>query len=543
MTQHSALVGEARKGTPQSEPIPGSSQVPNSAGGYAWAVDHWQRLRRFLVLGIVGGTYYISQRKLVTENLTALDECLKEDGLQTVKLITEISQEGRAPSNDPALYALAYAAKRGDAVTRKAALDALPAVARIGTHLFHFASYVRQLGGFGRGTKRAIADWYRRDVSQVAFQAVKYRQRDGWSHRDLLRLTHIVPESPAQNALFNWITHRDKVLEATNGNLAVDPDESLKIVVGYEKAQAAATPRESAQAIREYGLPREAVQTDHLTSHEVWDALLEKTPTMALVRNLATMTANGFLTATSDSTQVVLRKLADEEAIRKSRIHPIAVLAALTTYGQGYGFRGAQTWAPVPKILDALDSAFYVAFKNVEPTNKRLRIALDVSGSMGWGEVNGIPGLTPRVAAAAMSMVAIRTESRYDVQAFSHNLREVSLSGRERLDDVLRKIDAIPMGGTDCALPMNNATKNGGEFDAFVVYTDNETWAGRSNHPAEALKEYRRASGITDAKLIVVAMTSNGFSIADPLDPGMLDVVGFDVATPNLMSEFIMGRV
>ena len=57
-------------------------------------------------------------------------------------------------------------------------------------------------------------------------------------------------------------------------------------------------------------------------------------------------------------------------------------------------------------------------------------------------------------------------------------------------------------------------------------------------HPAQALNEYRRQMGIA-AKLVVVGMTSNGFSIADPNDAGMLDVVGFDTATPNLMAGFI----
>jgi 60 kDa SS-A/Ro ribonucleoprotein len=38
-------------------------------------------------------------------------------------------------------------------------------------------------------------------------------------------------------------------------------------------------------------------------------------------------------------------------------------------------------------------------------------------------------------------------------------------------------------------------------------------------------------------------MVSNGFSIADPNDPGMLDVVGFDSATPALMSDFSLGRI
>jgi 60 kDa SS-A/Ro ribonucleoprotein len=77
------------------------------------------------------------------------------------------------------------------------------------------------------------------------------------------------------------------------------------------------------------------------------------------------------------------------------------------------------------------------------------------------------------------------------------------------------------------------------EIDTFVIYTDSETWAGEV-HPAHALADYRRASGI-DARLVVVGMVSNGFSIADPNDPGMLDVVGFDTATPQLVSDFARG--
>ena len=67
------------------------------------------------------------------------------------------------------------------------------------------------------------------------------------------------------------------------------------------------------------------------------------------------------------------------------------------------------------------------------------------------------------------------------------------------------------------------------------------TWAGNV-HPARALADYRRASGI-DARLVVVGMVSNGFSIADPNDPGMLDVVGFDTATPQLISDFARGAL
>ena len=60
--------------------------------------------------------------------------------------------------------------------------------------------------------------------------------------------------------------------------------------------------------------------------------------------------------------------------------------------------------------------------------------------------------------------------------------------------------------------------------------------------PAQALRQYRATMGIP-AKMIVLGMTSNGFSIADPDDAGMLDVVGFDPAVPQLMSDFVMGEV
>jgi len=75
----------------------------------------------------------------------------------------------------------------------------------------------------------------------------------------------------------------------------------------------------------------------------------------------------------------------------------------------------------------------------------------------------------------------------------------------------------------------------------IVILTDSETWAG-DVHPPRALRDYRRASGI-DARLVVVGMVANEFSIADPSDPGMLDVVGFDTATPQLISDFARGAL
>jgi 60 kDa SS-A/Ro ribonucleoprotein len=102
-------------------------------------------------------------------------------------------------------------------------------------------------------------------------------------------------------------------------------------------------------------------------------------------------------------------------------------------------------------------------------------------------------------------------------------------------------VSNLPFGGTDCALPMLYALAYDREVDVFLILTDSETWAG-DIHPVQALAEYRRASGI-DARLVTVGMVSNSFSIADPNDPGQLDVVGFDTAMPQLISDFARGSL
>jgi 60 kDa SS-A/Ro ribonucleoprotein len=193
--------------TPQHQPITGQNQVLNEADGYTWLVDDWVRLDRFLVLGSESGTYYAGPIELTRQNAMASLACIAEDGLRVVNRIIEVSEAGQTPKNDPALYVLAMCSAVGDLATRKAALEALPRVARTGTHLFHFLEFVEGFRGWGRGLRRAVANWYTAmPPDRLVFQAVKYRQRDGWSHRDALRLAHPKATNDQQSQIFHWIT-------------------------------------------------------------------------------------------------------------------------------------------------------------------------------------------------------------------------------------------------------------------------------------------------------------------------------------------------
>jgi 60 kDa SS-A/Ro ribonucleoprotein len=518
--------------------------VANSGGGYAWAVDDWTRLERFLILGSEGGSFYISERTLTRENAGAVERCAVADGPRTVSTIVEISTSGRAPRNDPALLALAMCAALGDDRTRALALEALPSVARIGTHLLHFLSFVEQFRGWGRGLRRAVGAWFNdKPARDLAYQITKYPRRDRWALRDALRLAHPVPRSPEHSQLLKWTVGKGGDADWSS----FGPDVS-EYMAGVQLIGHTTKPGVAARLIRDLRLPREVVPTGLLTSAEVWDALLDDMPLTAMIRNLATMTRVGLIAPLSEATNRVADELGNADRIRRARVHPIAVLAALMTYKAGHGSLSQNTWTPVSQVVDALDGAFYEAFGNVVASGARTLLALDASTSMDEGMIAGVPGLTPRVGSAAMALVTARTEAQYAFLAFTTNrgaktarefLRSVSpfdISPTMRLDDVIHRVSELDFGGTDCALPMLWAAKEKIPVDTFAIYTDSETWSGEI-HPTQALRDYRQSMGIP-AKLVVVGMVSNGFSIADPDDAGMLDVVGFDTAAPQVISDF-----
>lgn len=536
-----------RRVTTQSRPIPGSTQVRNSAGGYSWEVDDWTRFDRFLILGAEGGTYYIGERELVKQNHDVVVRCIKQDGIRAMKRIVEISDSGRAPKNDPAVFALALVATHGNAEAKTLAFQNLNKVCRIGTHLFHFAEYVNALRGWGRGLRNAVGRWYvGREADELARQAVKYQQRDGWSHSDLLRLAHPKAPSVEHDAVFRWMLAGADSLGEREVKRKVRGEDRVaryaavgelpKFITAFEQAKKASSKGEIVKLITEHDLPREAIPTQWLNEVAVWDALLQRMPMTAMIRNLGKMTSIGLVQPFSDAAKLIVRKLGDEAVLKRARIHPMAVLIAEKVYAQGKGDKGSLTWKPGPKIIDALDAAFYATFQNVEPCGKSVLLALDVSGSMGGGSVAG-SCLTPREASAAMALVTAATEREYHLMGFSSRFMPLNITPRMRLDDVVKRISNLPFEATDCALPMIWAREHDINVSAFITYTDSETWAGKI-HPSQALRQYR-SEFVGDAKSVVVGMTSNGFTIADPNDRGMLDVVGFDTTAPAVIADFV----
>lgn len=512
------------------EPIPqteqeDSRQVPNSAGGFTFVVNDKIRLERFLIIGTEGGTYYSDEKKLTKDNAKFVKELIERDEKLVIVTVRAVSVSGRAFRNSNAIFVVAALFAYGKVKPESLVTD----VCRTATHLFEFAEYIQLLGGWGRSKRNAVANWYTsKSVNNLAYQTVKYRQRNGWTHQDLLRLSHPVG---LDSTLVNFIANNSYV------------DNEPRIVTAFRAMQGHTTLANVLIDLGDNrGLPWEAIPTKFLKEPQVWKTLFYNGALQgqALVRNITRLARIGAFDDMVFAHDYAT-KLVDREMIEWTKLHPYQYLLAQSVHANGRWVKGVRVkdWQSNPAIMDALDAGFYAAFEYVEPANKRTMIALDVSGSMTWD----VPGLdlTAAQVGAAMAMTIAKTEPYYQIMAFANSFRDLGIDPSMNLGQIMRQTSKNSFGATDCSLPMLHSLNNEIAVDTFIVITDNETWFG-GMHPHKALQKYRQAMGI-DAKLIVVGVTPTPFTIANPTDHGMLDVVGGDANLPKLITEFSAGRI
>jgi len=519
----------------QAAPIPGrTDMVPNNAGGYGFVLDDAARLDRFLILGSEGGTYYVNEAALTAQNAGVLLRCLAADGPGTVARIVAISEGGRAPRNTAALFALALALRATDAATRRAAEAALPRVARTGTHLLQLVGMLDALGGWSRSRRRAVGAWFAaRDADALAWQALKYAHREGFSLRDVLRLAHPLPCTPAHAAVFDWICGRqarDPSLLPQSLGVRDLLHASLQAAAAVGEPEARASMAAALLAVAD--LPREALPSEVLDAPEVWRALLPRMPMTALLRSLAVLTRRGVLAGGAPEAEAVARRLTDPAAVARALLHPFQVFLAAYTYAGGRGLRGRGSWTPVPEIVAALETCFDASFGTLTPTGKRLLVAVDVSGSMSMPAF-GAP-VSCADAAAAMAVALTRQEPNATLVTFDTAVQSVV---HDTAGLAVRHLAGVRGGGTDAAQPLLWARAERLAFDGIVVLTDHETWVGRQ-HAAEALAAYRRAINPA-ARLVCCAMAANHANVVDPEDAGSLGIAGLDAAAPALVADFL----
>ncbi|KAM4551856.1 RNA-binding protein RO60 [Odontesthes bonariensis] len=515
----------------------------STGGGCPWEISDKARLCRFLCYGSEGDVYTAREEGRVSlENAGALLSLLQEGrGSEVVEEIKRFSQDGRAVRLSTSIFALALCSQHSELKTRQAAFKALKEICRDPAHLFAFIQYKKELkegmkcGIWGRALRKAVSDWYNeQDAMSLAAAVTKCKQRGGWSHQDLFRLSHTKPARDAIALISKYVTKGWKEVQVA----CADKDNSEEVVkvLSYlevvEKVKHSCDETEVINLIEEHKLEREQLLTDHLKSKQVWRALLKEMPFHSVLKILGKMTSNKILESGSSETQIICDRIQSESALKKAKIHPFSILLASENYKRGQGYQGKTKWEPDSSVLRAMDSAFYRSFMNLEPVGKRFVVAVDVSTSLS----SVVPGtaISTAVAAAAIAMIFARTEADVHVLAFSEGtVVPCSLSAHMTLAETTAELVKIPSGSTDCTLPITWASDNGKSVDVFIILTNNPLWTFTAS-PVESLKKHRQASG-ANSKFVMCGLTSIGHALADTEDRGLLSICGFDLGALSVI--------
>lgn len=513
----------ALTGRTQQQPIFGrTDMVQNNAGGYSFQITPQERLERFILIGSEGGTYYVGEQKLTEENATSIVELIKSDGVKVVSTVVDFLTNNRAPKADAGLFVLALAATYGNEETKKASYNAISLVSKTATHLFTFLANIQNLRKWSRGLRSGVAKFYTsKTADKVAYQMVKYRDRAGFSHKDALRLSHPKTDEFLLNSLFAYAVGKKPASEIGG------------LVNAFELAQAVEDDDTLVSLIKEYSLTWEMIPTEKLNSKKVLSALLDKMPLTALIRNLNRFSYNGMTESNNETVKKIVSKLTNELEVAKSGIHPLNVINSMFTYSSGHGIKGNKTWTANQNIVDGLAETYELALKALVPTGKTILVATDASGSM-RNAVNGM-NLTAAQISNVLALTILKSEKNAELVSFTTELVNPSFGRRSSIDEAIK--NTLTNGGTDCAQAFVHALKTKTKYDAIVILTDNETWAGKT-HGLELLNKYRKEIN-KYVKVVEVAMVANPTTNLPVDEKNVLRVVGFDASVTEVINTFL----
>jgi 60 kDa SS-A/Ro ribonucleoprotein len=510
----------------------------NSCNQEVYKISDIEHVKRFLTLGTENGTYYIGEKDLVQQCITCIDRVLDTKSRNDLIFLLKVT---KCKKPDTLIYLLAsivtYKVQdKSFQEFRNKGYELLDFICTTPTMLFMFIHYCKSLNqknnksnGWNNLHKRAINNWYNsKDNQKLIYMITKYKNRHSYEHKDIFRLSHIQTTDPIKSMIYKY------VIKGLQDLQEIQQDPIYDFIYNYEKLIHADN-EEVVLSILDtnHNFAWEHIPTSFLNNKQVLLKLLPNMPNIALLRNLNRLTRANVL-EDQDTKYSIIKKLSE-----MTHINPIQALITFKMYNSGAGDKGSTTWTPDQEIVKELDKLFTRMFNEIIPINKRVCIALDVSGSMlGPKTVNGADCLCAAEVGCAMTMILEKSLANVEIMGFSKGFVPLNISYRNSLEDNLKMIRDLPFDATDCSLPIRWALKNQKRFDAFIIITDNET---NSNYlpPAEELRIYRKYHDNPDTKMIVLATAPNNFTIADPNDKNMLDISGFDASVLEIICDFI----
>jgi 60 kDa SS-A/Ro ribonucleoprotein len=488
-----------------------AADARNEERAPAYALTPKQALAQYAATGCLSATFYAAAEEQLAK---VLELCEKVEPAFVAK--TAVYARERGLMKDMPALLLAVLAKK-DAQLLAAVFPRVVDNARM---LRNFVQIVRS-GAAGRKSlgsapKRLVREWLDARDDASLFRASVGQAP---SLADIVKMVHPRPRDPSREALFGYLLGREHNAEA------LPP-----LVLAFEAFKAGE---------RSFvpDVPFQMLSALDLSAAE-WSSIARRAPWQMTRMNLNTFARHGVFDQPGLA-ELVARRLADPEQVKKARVFPYQLMVA---------YANADARVPA-EVRDALQDAMEVAIANVPEVSGKVYVCPDVSGSM-RSPVTGLrKGATSAVrcvdVAALVAAAVLRRNPRAEVLPFEHEVvKGLGLNPRDSVMTNAQKLAAVGGGGTDCSAPLRLLNERKAAGDLVLYVSDNESWvdagAGRGTATMQEWSAFKRRN--PGARLVCVDVQPYGtVQAAEASD--ILNVGGFSDQVFDVVADFAAGRL
>lgn len=483
-------------------------KIINDAGGYVFEATDNDKLMRFLVIGTNDSFYRSGEFNSKKYYDYVLDMVSNNEDV-VFDAVNKVVSGNLAKSKTPTIFTIAVLMNY--AKDKAKARELASQYIKTSTDLFSWIDFVKNTkssygSGMGRAKRRVIQEFYDMSDDSLAYQMVKYRSREGWSHKDVMRVGH------------PFLKNKELAQFALGNDFNVN--EVPSIVQGFTKMSSAKNIEDVLDILDEYkNLPWETVPTEFLKEFDVWNKLLENNaiPQVAMVRKLKVFIDNRFFHKSATFRREVESKIVD--GAKNRPLHPMNYFLAFSNLT--YNVLNVPT-----STLDALEEAFELSFKSVPSLGEKMKICVDVSGSMVWNNSH--------IQALAAGLVLLKQEPSSEFYTFSDSESKSNITPSTSIQDALKS--KFNSAGTNIGSVIKGAIDDNKFYDSFVILTDSDVNYG---HRVDNLINQYREKVNPNAKIITIAQVTNEFSLTSGDDDKSLNIAGIRPDSIQAVNYFI----
>jgi len=431
--------------TPSVAPV---ADTKNAAGGLAYSTGPKHTLAQIACTGTFNGTFHVSAENTLKMLEKAIDQ-LVDDPEYIAKVAIYAREFGFMKDTPSYIVAkLADLDKRAFRATFRRLIKSgkmLRNVLQIARSGRLSKKYNLSAGTF----RHALRDWFADRSPSALFNA---SIGDEPSFKDIIKMGRPKPNTAEKAALYRYFIGKDYELEALP-----EPVRSFELF--------------------KRGLSKDMPDVDFrfltsLTLSEAnWKQIARNAHWKMTRMNLATFQRHNVFNDPAMVTMIAER-LRDPKLVKESMAFPYELYMTYKHVGSTMPF----------EISEAIQDAADLAVGNVPVFQGKLKVGVDVSGSMTMYPITGDRGTaTTEVkcadAAAMFSAAMLRGNKSAELMPFNNRLYpDFKVNPRDSVMTNAQKLRSLPSGGTDCSLVLAELNRRQEHVDAVVYVSDNESW-------------------------------------------------------------------